>query len=86
LLSTEQAGRNVLANTTTVWPAYLLAGMKANGYNDQQAVAVNCAGFQTLLAHAIVIATQAQSPCCFSALRLHYNASLHAYQQHVVTV
>jgi hypothetical protein len=44
----EQAGRNVLANTTKVWLVFLLVGMKANGYNDQQAVAVNCAGFQTL--------------------------------------
>jgi hypothetical protein len=81
LLCTEQAGRNVLANTTTVWPAFLLAGTKANGYNDQQAVAVNCAGFQTLLVHAIVIDTQAQSPYCFSALRHRCNESLHEYRQ-----
>jgi hypothetical protein len=60
--------------------------MKANGYNGQQAAAVNCAGFQTLWAHAIVTATQAQSPYCCNALRRHYNASLHGCQQHVVTV
>jgi hypothetical protein len=75
----------VLASTTKVWPAFLLAGMKANGYNAQQAVAVNCAGFQTRWVHVIVIATQAQSPCCFSALRRRYNASLRACQQHAAT-
>jgi hypothetical protein len=48
LLYTEQAGRNALVNTMTVWLAFLLAGMKANGYNALQVVAANCAGFQTL--------------------------------------
>jgi hypothetical protein len=86
LQCTAQAARNVPANTTTVWPAFLLAGMKVNGYNAQQEVAVNCAGFQTQLAHAIVIAMQAQSRCCFSALHHRYNALLLAYQQHVATV
>jgi hypothetical protein len=77
LLCTEQAGRNVLANITTVWPAFLLVGMKANGYNALQAVAANCAGFQTQLAHAIVTALQAPSLYCCNVLRRHYNASLH---------
>ena len=86
LLCTEQAARNAPANTTTVWPAFLLVGMKVNGYNALQAVAANCAGFQTLLAHAIVTATQAQSPFCYNALRHHCNALLHEYRQHVVTV
>jgi hypothetical protein len=81
LLCTEQAGRNALANTMTVWPVSLLVGTKANGYSDQQAVVVNCAGFQTLWARAIVIALQAQSPYCFSALRQHCNALLLVYQQ-----
>jgi hypothetical protein len=85
LLCTEQVARNVLANTTTVWLAFLLAGMKANGYNAQQAVAVNCAGFQTRWVHVIVIATQAQSPCCYNALRHPYNASVRACQQHAAT-
>jgi hypothetical protein len=84
-LCTEQVGPNVLANITTVWPVFLLVGMRANGYSAQQVAAVNCAGFQTLLAHAIVIAMQAQSPSCFSALRRHCNASLLAYLQHAVT-
>jgi hypothetical protein len=86
LQCTEQAARNVLASTTTVWPAFLLVGMKVNGYNALQVVAANCAGFQTLWAHAIVTALQAQSPYCFSALRQHCNALLLVYQQHGVTV
>jgi hypothetical protein len=81
LLCTEQAARNVLASTTTVWPAFPLAGMKANGYSDLQAVVVNCAGFQTQLVHAIATDTQAPNPCCCNALRRHYNASLHEYRQ-----
>jgi hypothetical protein len=81
LLFTEQVAHNVLANTTTVWRAFLLDGMKANGYSDQQAVAANCAGSQTQWAHVIVIALQAQSPYCFSALRHRCNASLHEYRQ-----
>jgi len=76
----------VLANTTTVWPAFPLAGMKANGYNALQAVAASCAGFQTLLAHAIATDTQAQSLYCCNVLRHHCNASLLAYLQHAVTV
>jgi hypothetical protein len=85
LLCTEQAGRNVLVNTTTVWPVFLLDGTKANGYNDQLVAAVNCAGSQTLWVRAIVIASQAQSPYCFSALRQHCNALLLVYQQHGAT-
>jgi hypothetical protein len=83
---TELAGRNALVNTMTVWLAFPLAGMKVNGYNAQQVAAVNCAGFQTPLAHAIVTDTQAQSPFCYNALRHHCNALLHEYLQHVVTV
>jgi len=85
LLFTEQVGRNVLVNTTTVWRVFLLVGMKVNGYNDQREAAVNCVGSLTLWARAIVIATQAQSLYCFSALRHHYNASLRAYQPLVAT-
>jgi hypothetical protein len=86
LQCTEQAARNVLASTTTVWPAFLLVGMKVNGYNALQVVAANCAGFQTLLVHAIVTALQAQSPYCYNASRRHYNASPRVYQQLDVTV
>jgi hypothetical protein len=86
LLCTEQAARNVLANITTVWLVFPLAGMKANGYNALQAVVANCVGFQTLLVHAIVTALQVQSLYCYSALRHHCNASLHGCRQHVATV
>jgi hypothetical protein len=55
--------------------------MKVNGYNALQVVAANCAGFQTLLVHAIVTALQAQSQCCCNALRRHCNASPRVYQQ-----
>jgi hypothetical protein len=65
---------------------FLLAGMKANGYNDQLAAAENCAGFQILWVPAIVIASQVPSLYCFSELRRRYNASPHAYQLLVATV
>jgi hypothetical protein len=76
LLCTEQAAHNAHVNTTTVWPAFPLVGMKANGYNALRAVAANCAGFQTLSVHVIVIAMQAQSLYCCNVLRHHCNASL----------
>jgi hypothetical protein len=81
LLCTEPAARNVLANITTVWLVFPLVGMKANGYNAPRAVAANCAGFQTLSVHVIVIAMQAQSLYCCNVLRHHCNGSLHEYRQ-----
>jgi len=81
-LCTEQADRNVHANTTTVWLAFLLAGMKVNGCNALLEVAANCVGFPILSVRAIVIAMQALNLYCSNALHLRCNESQLAFQQH----